>query len=109
MKTLKELKKGDRILLAYGDQNGDLATCNDYLTWVKLDFTNSSFHPWEANFIENEDSVRVFAEVVGFETEMGSVYAHDVIAVKNKEGNWERIEHTKEQVELREQIKQMKY
>ena len=104
MRTIKSLKKGERLLLAYGEQNGDLATCNDYVTWAKLDFTNSSFKPWEADFIERESEGIIFANVFGFEEEMGTVYAHDVIAVKNSEGAWERIAHTKKELELKEKV-----
>lgn len=105
MRTIKSLKKGERLLLAYGEQKGELATCNDFVTWAKLDFTNSSFQPWEAEFENVEEEGIIFAKVFGFEEEYGTVYAHDVIAVKNAEGNWERIEHTDKELELKEKVK----
>lgn len=43
------------------------------------------------------------AEVEGFYTEMGSIYVHDILAAQI-DGKWYRVEHTKKQNELREQV-----
>lgn len=101
-KKTAELKKGTRVLLAYGEQNGELATCNDYVSWVKLDFTKSSFKPWEADLLDNVKGGIRFAKVYGWEEEMGSVYSFDIICWKDAKGNWNRVEHTPKELKSRE-------
>lgn len=73
MKT-NDLKKGARIRLANG---------------------------WEATIEDNKKGNIRLATVYGFETEMGSVYSHDMTHYLNFAGEWERIEHTPAQVKLR--------
>ena len=40
------------------------------------------------------------AEVEGYETEIGSVYSHDITKVLVN-GQWETVEHTPEQLKLK--------
>lgn len=55
---------------------------------------------WEADIADNMKGNTRMAKVYGFETEIGSVYSHDIAAVKVGEA-WEPIEHTPAQVKLR--------
>ena len=74
MKT-NELKRGDDILLSNG---------------------------WKATIWDNAKGNRRMAKVFGWETEIGSVYAHDIAWMLDKEGvPLAAIEHTKEQNKLR--------
>jgi len=107
MKTVNSLKKGTRVLLAYGDQNGDLAGCDDFTRVIILDFKNSSYKPWEAKLLDNyedrpkeENGTIRFMKVFGWTTEMGDTYAHEVIAYK-KNGTWHPVELSKEQKEAK--------
>lgn len=78
MKT-NELKKGMRIRLRNG---------------------------WEADLADNMNGQTRMAKVYGFETEIGSVYSHDIVAVRfpaiaDSEGErWIPIEHTPAQLKL---------
>jgi hypothetical protein len=72
MKT-NTLKRGDRVRLRNG---------------------------WEADIADNKRGNIRMATVYGFVTEMGSVYAHDIVAAKVGE-TWEMIEHTPAQIKLR--------
>ncbi len=69
MKT-NEIKKGMRVLLANG---------------------------WEATMLDNAKGNIRYAEVEGYVTESGSIYAHDIVRVLNKEGEWELVELTDKQ------------
>jgi len=75
MKT-NDLKRGARVMLANG---------------------------WEADIMDNMRGNTRMARVYGFETEIGSVYSHDIVAVRVNE-EWVEIEHTKDQDKLREQL-----
>lgn len=75
MKT-NDLKRGSRVMLANG---------------------------WEADIMDNMRGNTRMARVYGFETEIGSVYSHDIVAVRVN-GEWVEIEHTKDQDKLREQL-----
>ena len=75
MKT-NDLKRGARVVLANG---------------------------WEADIMDNMKGNTRLARVYGFETEMGSVYSHDIEYVIIA-GEKFPIEHTKEQDKLREQL-----
>ena len=76
MKT-NDLKKGNRVRLANG---------------------------WEAEIADNLKGNIRLCTVFGFCTEMGSVYSHDIVAAKDEHGNWQWIEHTPAQLELKERI-----
>ena len=56
---------------------------------------------WEADMADNMKGNTRLATVYGFETEMGSVYSHDITFVKVGEA-WEAIEHTPAQIKLRQ-------
>ena len=43
---------------------------------------------------------------VGMFDEMGSVYSHDIVLVKNGE-SWEEVEHTPAQLKLKKELKRM--
>ena len=76
MMTTNEIKKGMRFRLANG---------------------------WFGTMMDNKRGTVRFAEVEGFYTEMGSVYAHDIVAVETPDG-WEAVEHTEKQRALRETV-----
>lgn len=75
MKT-NDLKRGSRVLLTNG---------------------------WEADIMDNMKGQTRLARVFGFETEIGSVYSHDIKSVKIGD-EWFPIEHTDTQVKLKEQL-----
>jgi len=78
MKT-NDLKKGARIKLANG---------------------------WEADMADNLKGTTRMAKVYGDYTETGSVYAHDIVAYKDADGNWQSdIEHTKNQLDCKKMNK----
>ncbi len=110
-KKISDLKKNDKVLLNYGEQNGDLATCGTFERAMRLMFSNSSFKPWEAVIAEKprgKNPTTVFAEVRGWETELGSVYSHQVIGWWNEvSGVWEPIEHTEKQKEMEKMVAEM--
>lgn len=78
MLKTNDLKKGDRVQL----RNGWYATVQDNL----------------------KGNTRCLL-VEGFSTEMGSVYAHDIVLKINESGINEPIEHTPAQTKLRETVK----
>ena len=95
------------MLLAYGEQSGDLASPGPtFVDYVRADLRAPSYRAWEAELMDSAKGNIRFANVFGFFTEMGSLYAHDIIAYKDEQGNWQEVEHTKSQLELREQVKQ---
>ncbi len=69
-----EIKKGDRILLANG---------------------------WFGTMYDNKNGNIRMAEVEGLYTEIGSVYAHDIVAAQ-KDEVWQHIEYTDKQDKARE-------
>ena len=71
-----ELKKGDKIKLANG---------------------------WDAVIMDNKKGNIRLGEVYGWYTEIGSVYSHDIIA-KYTDSGLVPIEHTKDQIKLRDNI-----
>jgi len=75
-----ELKKGDRIL---------------------------QFNGWYGTIKDNAKGNIRIAEVEGFETETGSIYAHDIAFKINPDGLRTRIEHTPAQIKLRNEVTQM--
>lgn len=72
--TTNEIKKGDRILQING---------------------------WFGTMYDNKKGTIRMAEVEGFETEIGSVYAHDIIAAR-KDDVWHGIEYTTNQNKSRD-------
>lgn len=100
--TTNDLKEGARVLLANGEQGGDLARTYDLelATGVKP----SSFKAWEATIKDNLKGNIRLCEVEGFETEIGSVYSHDILAYETPEKEWKAIDHTIEQLELRDKV-----
>lgn len=72
MKT-NEIKKGTRFALANG---------------------------WQATMMDNRKGNTRLAQVEGFHTEIGSVYAHDIASVLIH-GKWLTVEHTRPQNQLR--------
>ncbi len=108
MKTTKDLKIGDRILLAYGNQEDDLAGCRNFSKVMLWQSIGSSYKPWEADVVEiakdDYENGIFFARVYGFEDEMGSCYLHDVLAVKNEKGEWEEIELNEGEKELQKVV-----
>lgn len=80
MKT-NELKKDARVML----QNG-----------------------WEADLVDNTKGNTRLAKVYGFETEIGSVYSHDIVAYKDEKGNWRQdIDYTPAQLKCKTMAKAM--
>lgn len=76
MTKTNDLKKGVRVLLANG---------------------------WYATIADNARGNTRIATVEGYETETGSVYAHDIVrALVN--GEWVSITHTPAQVKLKKQV-----
>ena len=55
---------------------------------------------WEADMADNAKGTIRTAKVYGHVTEIGSVYAHDIMSVKVGD-TWQPIEHTPAQVKLR--------
>jgi len=101
IKKISDLKKGDKVILNYGDQNGNLASCGTFTRMVQLMLTSPSFHPWEAVLASNprgKNPTIVFLEVHGFETELGDTYAHKIIGWWDG-SLWQPIEHTPKQKE----------
>lgn len=73
MKT-NDLKKGTRIVLKNG---------------------------WNADLVDSRKGSTRMAKVYGFETEIGSVYAHDIVAYEVN-GSWKTdIEYTPEQLKTK--------
>ena len=71
-----DLKRGARVLLANG---------------------------WEADIMDGMKGNTRLARVYGYETEIGSVYSHDIVKVRIDD-EWSDIEHTIDQGKLREQL-----
>ena len=69
MKT-NELKKGTRIVMRNG---------------------------WEGTLMDNLKGNTRMAEIEGYCTEIGSVYAHDIMRYRDAELNWHDVEHTDKQ------------
>ena len=71
-----EIKKGERIRLRNG---------------------------WEADMADNAKGNTRMAKVYGYETEIGSVYSHDIMYVQ-RGGTWQPVEHTPAQAKLRKTV-----
>jgi hypothetical protein len=80
--TTNELKKGDRVQLANG---------------------------WVADMMDNKKGNIRLAKVYGLYTEIGSVYAHDIVSYQKPAPNEDGmvlvpIEHTASQLQLRKTV-----
>ena len=59
------------------------------------------------NLRGNTRLIETFGSEVGLFDEIGSVYATDIIAARNSDGDWENVEHTDKQIQsikMREQF-----
>jgi hypothetical protein len=81
MKT-NELKKGMRVLLSNG---------------------------WEATLEDNLKGNIRMATVYGYMTEIGSVYAHDIVMYYKPDGlfDWHYVTHTPAQLKLQKSVERM--
>ena len=73
-----DLKKGDLVMLRNG---------------------------WQARIADNRKGNTRLCTVYGFETEMGSVYSHDIMELVNESGDgkgWTKITHTEKQAKVKE-------
>jgi hypothetical protein len=60
---------------------------------------------WFGTMMDNRKGNTRVAKVEGYVTEMGSVYAHDIVAYQDAEGNWQSdIEYTKSQLKTRKMV-----
>jgi hypothetical protein len=103
-KRTADLKAGDRVILAYGEQRGELTRCDSFEKFIMHIFHGSSYKAWEAEVVDpanDLDPTIVCLAVFGWETEIGDTYAHEIIGWKDKDGFWQPIEHTPEQIEMR--------
>ena len=57
---------------------------------------------WEATIEDNKKGNTRLATVYGYCTEIGSVYAHDIMRYQDSNGNWHDVEHTEKQKKCRE-------
>lgn len=115
-KKVAELKKGDRVILAYGDQGGDMARCDSFDKLIGHIFHNSSYHPWQADVAANprgKDPTVLMLHVPdvidgqpnAFGDDIGDTYAHEIIGWMDKNsGTWQPIEHTKKQLDMRKLV-----
>jgi hypothetical protein len=63
---------------------------------------------WEADIADNMKGNTRIATVYGFETEMGSIYTHDIVAYKDANGVWQKdIEYTPSQIKCRKFANEM--
>jgi hypothetical protein len=61
---------------------------------------------WKARIEDNKKGNTRICTVYGFETEMGSVYAHDIVLAEI-DGFIHFVEHTPKQLKLRERVMSM--
>lgn len=61
---------------------------------------------WEADMWDNMKGNARVALVYGFETEAGSVYAWDILAVK-QDGKWFKVTHTEKQLKQKALVNRM--
>lgn len=78
---------------------------NDLKKGVRIQLSNG----WYGTLADNMKGNIRMAEVEGFYTEIGSVYAHDIvlarIADETPEGfHWEHVEHTPAQLKLKKAV-----
>lgn len=75
---------------------------NDIKKGMRIQLVNG----WEADMVDNMKGNTRLAKVYGFETEIGSVYAHDIALVK-VDGQWQKVEYTPAQDKLRKTVAAM--
>lgn len=112
MKRIADLKKGDKVLLNYGSQFGDLATCGTFKKWLMLEVNGSSYKSFTGIVMEkprSKDPVSVMLDVDSeFGHDMGSVYSAQIIGWLNPEtGVYDPIEHTQKQIDIEKQSREM--
>lgn len=73
-----ELKKGDNVILRNG---------------------------FRAEVMDNRKGVRRLLKVFGYSTDIGDVYAHDIVYFRRPDGSIEQLEHTKQQIACRNAVK----
>ena len=96
-----DLKKGDRVLLNYGEKDGDLAQCSKLSMALTLKEAGL-YTPWEADVMakpRGKSPIRVFLQVFGWEADIGDTYAHKILAAKVN-GEWVELEHTDKEREI---------
>ena len=98
--TVDDLPKGTRVLLSYGEQNGDLAQCDSFDKWLKLQFS-SSYKAWEAELMDNKKGTIRSMKVFGWAEETGDTYSHKVIAYQGREGFFFPVKLTTKQKEAK--------
>lgn len=76
MKT-NQLKKGTRVLMRNG---------------------------WFGTMADNARGNTRMVTVEGYETETGSVYAHDIVQYQDADGNWHDVTHIQSQLDLKKQL-----
>ena len=106
---INELVKNDRVILNYGSQNGDMATCGSFDRWQALQANGASFKAWEADVVakpRGKQPTVVFLKVYGFGTDMGDTYAHNIMAVK-RDGAWVPITLEPKQLEMKAMVEAM--
>lgn len=63
---------------------------------------------WEAELMNSMKGNTREAKVFGSVIEIGSVYAHDIVAYKDADGNWKTdIEYTPAQIKCKEMVKKL--
>lgn len=75
---------------------------NDIKKGIRFQLRNG----WYATMMDNLKGNTRMARVEGYETEIGSVYSHDIMLAETAPGSkdWEIVEHTPAQIKLREQV-----
>ena len=64
---------------------------------IKKGNTGTLINGWEFRIEDNKKGLIRMATVYGYETEMGSIYMHDIAIVNMPNGNAEKIEFTVDQ------------
>lgn len=60
---------------------------------------------WFGTMADNARGTTRIVTVEGYETETGSVYAHDIVSAKAPDSDkWESVTHTPAQVKLKKQV-----
>ena len=72
---------------------------NDLKKGVRIQLANG----WFGTIADNAKGPTRMATVEGYETETGSVYAHDIVRAKI-DGVWVSVSHTEKQVKLKAQV-----
>jgi hypothetical protein len=62
---------------------------------------------WFGTVFDNGRGNTRMVTVEGFETETGSVYAHDIMEYQDAQGYWFAVEHTESQLKFQKQMAAM--